>query len=259
LFGLICAYDKVNIKKLIRAEKTIMVPHGKRRILALGFASLAFLFFFSASSMATSFPVVVGTGDSFDVDFNGFVGSPSGVIPGLTSAATFSGFTFTFDSVNSLTQVTFSFDLTNNSSSLITGSRVSGLGFFTTPNVNGTGNTVSGVFDNVTVSGNMPNGIGVVEFCFSDVNCSGGASGGVTIGNTGTGLASLYFTGNISSLSFDNIYVRYQDITGVAGISSASGAGTPGGDPGPDVPEPSTLVLLGAGVLGLAAWKRMKG
>jgi len=186
-------------------------------------------------------PITATAGSSFVVDYDGFGGNPVHTILGLTSQVTFSNFTFTNQASYNRTRVTFQAHIENTSGGPVTGSRVSGMGFKTTPDIlRSAPNSVSGVFDNVTTNGNMPNGIGRVEFCFSDVNCAGGGGGGVTLGNEGTAYATLYFRNTgITSLTFDELYVRYQSITGVRHITSASG--------GPVVPEPAAYVVLSAG------------
>ncbi|HWR15594.1 MAG TPA: cistern family PEP-CTERM protein [Terriglobales bacterium] len=177
---------------------------------------------------------------------------PLTVVNGITAQVTFSNFVFTYDGVNDKTNLTFSMSIYNNSTF---DSRVATVGFNTTPTIMSTGNTVTGVYDTVDVSGNFPYGIGTVEFCFSDVNCAGGASGGVTKGNTGTAAASLFFAGDISSVAFDNIYLKYQSVNIPGVMTDGSLGGVPGdGPPPPRLPEPAGLALLGAGMTGLA-WR----
>lgn len=193
-------------------------------------------------------PINATTGSDFTVDYNGFDTSAQTPIAGLTAQARFYNFGFAANGGNTL--VTFSIDLTNNSSAPITGSRVSGMGFDTTPNIVNSGlNSVSGVFDTVSIGGNVPNGVGTVEFCFSDVNCAGGGGGGVTKGNTGTANASILLSGSVTSFVFDGLFVRYQSITGVPGLSSASGAA---------VPEPGFYGALALGLSGLMLALRRK-
>jgi hypothetical protein len=116
------------------------------------------------------------------------------------------------------------------------------------------------------LSSTYPNGIGSVDVCFKDAStgsCAGGGGGGLDIGQTGSGTFALGFSSPVSSLTLSDFYVRYQSISGVPGISSASGAGTlssttsssstSGGTP---VPEPGMLGLFGAGVIGLAFVRR---
>ncbi len=65
--------------------------------------------------------------------------------------------------------------------------------------------------------------------CFKDAKtgaCSGGGSGGLTTGQTGTGTFTLNFSQPLSELTLSDFFVRYQSITGAGNVTSASGAGT---------------------------------
>ena len=130
-------------------------------------------------------------------------------------------------------------------------SRVSTLGFNTTPDLSFAGSFVDGIYA-VIEGGNVPNQ-GVVDFCFTDVNCAGGGDGGVDIGDTATGSAWLIFAGEFSEISFDDFTVRYQSVTCVDGFTgicpnSASGSAI--------VPEPDLLALLAIGLIGIGVSRR---
>jgi len=110
----------------------------------------------------------------------------------------------------------------------------------------------------VVNTGNQPN-VGTVEFCFTTVNCAGGASGGVTQGNTAGGSATIYFAGSISQFDIDQLSVRYQSVSCVAGTTSncpgsASGLVENGGE----VPEPGAWVMMSAGLALLGAVRRAR-
>ena len=98
--------------------------------------------------------------------------------------------------------------------------------------------------------------------CFKDAKtgaCSGGGSGGLTTGQTGTGTFTLNFSQPLSELTLSDFFVRYQSITGAGNVTSASGAGTltsSGGSTstssgGTSVPEPGMLGLFGAALIGV--------
>ncbi|MEL0210680.1 MAG: cistern family PEP-CTERM protein, partial [Novosphingobium sp.] len=88
---------------------------------------------------------------------------------------------------------------------------------------------------------------------------------GLLLGESGTGSFTLSFAAPVSALTLSDFYVRYQSISGVPGISSASGSGTMtstsggstgGSTGGTPVPEPGMLGLFGAGLIGLALARR---
>lgn len=207
--------------------------------------------------------ITLGSGDigsSFSLNYDGFSdGTP---ISGLTGSTTFkltgvSGNDYTFD-----------YNVANTSSAPVTDSRISSFAFNTDPTISSANST--GAFSYTTLSSNYPNSIGTVDVCFKDAatgSCAGGASGGLNLGETGTGSFTLSFSAPVSALTLSDFYVRYQSITGVPGISSASGAGTMtttsggstgGSTGGTPVPEPGMLGLLGASLLGLAMARRRK-
>jgi hypothetical protein len=178
--------------------------------------------------------------------FNGII--DGNVQPGLTStlSLTLTG----LDTTSGL--FTFSYNLTNTSGAPLTGSRVSGFGFNSTPDASATGHSVTGAFDTVTLNGNVPQ-LGNFDICVSNGNCAGGASGGPTIGNSGTGTLVLNFADGTSSITLDDFYVRYQSIFG------------PGLDPTGDsgvgvVPEAATwmMMLTGFGAIGYATRRRRR-
>jgi PEP-CTERM motif len=191
-------------------------------------------------------------GQSYTLNFNGFSGST--VIDGLTSLATF---TLTAVTGNSYT---FNYSLTNTTSAPLD-SRLSGFGFNTDPNISGA--TSTGAFSYTTLNSSYPNGIGAIDVCFKDAatgSCSGGGSGGLADGTTGTGSFTLNFSQPLTSLTLSDFYVRYQSIAGAGNITSASGAGTLTGTTttsgGTSVPEPGMLGLFGAALVGVGLMRR---
>lgn len=189
---------------------------------------------------------LISVGDTFTVFYNGVVAG--NVQSGLTAEAVFEVTEI------SGTDWTFTVDVTNTSSSPVTASRVSAIGFDTNPDVNTGGSSVSGVYDTVG-SGSFPQGSGTVEVCFKggvgSNNCAGGGGGGVTIGNTGTFTAMLNFDMVLNALEIDNFVARYQSIdSATLNGDSGVGAGV--------VPIPAAAWLFGSALLGLASIKLRK-
>lgn len=198
-------------------------------------------------------------GQSYSFGFNGFSSGTN--VDGLTAAATF---TLTAVTSNSYT---FSYSLANTTSSPLT-SRVSSFAFNTDPNISSA--TATGAFSYTTLNSSYPNGIGSVDVCFKDARtgaCSGGGSGGISTGATGTGSFTLNFASALTSLTLSDFFVRYQSITGAGGITSASGAGTLTGSSGgtttttsggTQVPEPGVIGLLGGALLAVGLMRRRR-
>lgn len=199
--------------------------------------------------------ITLGTGSigtATTLTYNGY--SSGTTITGLTGSTTF---TLTGISGNNYT---FSYSVANTSTSPITDSRISSFAFNTDPTI--TSATSTGAFSYTTLNSTYPNGIGSVDVCFKDAltaSCAGGGSGGLTIGQTGTGTFTLSFSQPITSLTLSDFYVRYQSITGAGGITSASGSGTISSTSGgTSVPEPGMLGLMSAGLIATALLRRRR-
>ena len=205
---------------------------------------------------AFAIPITATTGSDFTVDYDAIGGSPVVSIDGLSAQVRYYDFNFAYDAIGDVTTVGFDFDVYNNSSLPILTSRISTIGFNTTPNVVLGSSSVSGIFNTVN-DGNVPNQ-GVVELCFTGVNCAGGGRGGVGIGDTLSGLASLSFLGEWDSFDFDNFTVRYQSVSCTDAFVNSGGIcpGSASGSYTTKVPEPGVVGLLAMGLIGIAVARR---
>ncbi|MFS0738192.1 cistern family PEP-CTERM protein [Sphingomonas sp. 1P06PA] len=178
-----------------------------------------------------------------------------GTIGGLAAQTT-----FTLSSIANGV-FTFNYSVDNISHGQVTGSRVSVFGFTTSGAVDSQ-TTVSGAtFDRIGHDSNVANLTGSDDgrVCFraggGGAQCTGGGGDGVAISDDpATGTFSLTYAPGTTSITLDRFFVRYQSITGVPGITSATGSGVFGAA----VPEPASWALMigGFGLTGAALRRR---
>ena len=209
----------------------------------------------TGSGAGTALTTSGTSGGSAVLDFNGFVGSPAGVIAGLTAKLTLSFVSITSNMIGGNT-FNFGYTLDNNASAPVTASRISRFGFDVNPDITSASST--GVYNFADMGGNQPNNVGAVEVCFKDTDnggCTGGP-GGLTLGQSGSGTLSLAFNSNQTAITLSNFFTRYQslDAPGIEG-GSASGQVT---TPSSPVPEPAAwmMMLVGFGAIGFALRKK---
>jgi hypothetical protein len=204
-----------------------------------------------AAAPAQAVAITSGTSftESWDLAISGH--------PDVMATAAFSNFTFL-----SGNQVAFILDVTNTTSNSGTGSysdaRLTSLGWDTSPVATAVADSTS-VFASVT---NQSITSDHVDVCFfSGPNCSGGGNGGLEAANlaglhgdpstTGDFLVILTFGAIVPPLDFDKFFGKFQTSAGsVEGFSTTV-------PPNP-VPEPATLALFGAGLIGLVVLRRRR-
>jgi hypothetical protein len=130
--------------------------------------------------------------------------------------------------------------------------RLSSFGFGITPNLSNVtfSDSVDGGMTNAALAG-IPT-LNQIEVCaFGGPNCSGGGNGGILVGASDTFNLTLtgLFTG-LTSLNFDPLGVKFQTDAGSFEFINGQIPTTQ------LVPEPTSMALLGAGLLGLAALRR---
>jgi hypothetical protein len=218
------------------------------KTIAIAAGTLALSLMLSAPASAATTFTFDTVGDTALIDFNGIV---EGVVDPdldadlLLSLASISGSTFTFD-----------YTLTNNSVGDDAGSKLTAFGFNVDPNFLSASVAPGGTFTTVS-SGNVPGNLPNVEFCLTNVNCSGGkANLGVAVGSPGSGTFSLTFADGTTSVTFSDLYVRYQSLandgSGVGVGGGCVGPACDGGGGGQGVPEPASwaMMILGFGAAG---------
>ncbi|MEG4126801.1 cistern family PEP-CTERM protein [Microcoleus sp. Pol14D5] len=208
----------------------------------LAFAGALGAFATLASAPASAAYLFDEDGDSADIVFNGFAGSPTQTVAGLSS-----NLRLTLISGAQTGVYRFSYALTNTSTTGGANSRVSGFAFNSTPDARLV--ATLGDFSRILLDGSYPNPIGDVEICLTGSNsCSGGGNSGAIHSDPATGIFSLTLDRAAPSVTLNDFFVRYQNLSGL-NVSSALGQ-----DVTTAVPEPGTwlMMILGLGAIGFA-------
>jgi hypothetical protein len=215
---------------------------------ALSLTVVALSVILLAAPASAIFIDAANVGDVYTVQFDGNVSGTT--VAGLTAAADVQVVSYSGG------QLVLDITLANTTNtSLVSSSRVSGMGFDVSTAVKSASTVSGGLFQNAVTGGKLPNGFGGLDVCITDNrnNCSGGGNGGVTVGQSGTTRLALAL-GSSGLVELTNFGVRYQSV----GPNGLSGTGQPGITPG--IPEPGAFLVFaaGAGLVGLTARRRRR-
>jgi hypothetical protein len=169
---------------------------------------------------------------------------------------------------------TFTFTITNTSHITQPGSTstITGIGFDLPPTGNASASGLNGftgmqapslssnfIFSDADL-GNVPHGFNsaVLDFGFITGNSGNFASGSVNDGllpgeSASFTVSGAAFAGFTEEEICNAIFVRFQNVPD-AGGSGGSDVGTPGGE----IPEPTSILLLGSALIGLGGYARRK-
>lgn len=186
-------------------------------------------------------------GKSVSVDYDGSIGGQAIDFMGSSATFTRTGVDDTFHGDTPVPFFNFDYAIANTSS---VQSELSSFAFRTNP-ANYEIGFVDGAFEDFEGASTFPNNIGPVDACFGNFgnpsNC-GTTDTGIYPGDIGFGTFRLAFYDAISSLTFDDFFVRYAQVGGPDNAAVASGRGTvtgvsSGGSP-VEVPEPGMLAIF---------------
>jgi len=214
-------------------------------------AAAALMITMGAASAANAAYVFNTEGQSQTIYFNGFNSAAGGALDADLRAK----LTLTLFDIDANGDFTFSYSFENISTGNDAGaSRLVNFAFNADPNFQSASIVGDGFFNNVR-SGNVVAGQPNVEFCATNGNtCTAGGNPSSTLenGEIGTGMFFLNFASPQTSVSLDNLQVRWISLN-----NGGSGYGVPTGA----VPEPATwmMMIMGFGGLGAMIRRRRTG
>lgn len=223
----------------------------KKTFLAFAAIACAAITSYAAPAKAV---VIAGTGDDFTIDWV-LAANQSDNDGGVTVPGTLSA-TASFDvAIFTSTQIKFNIVFENTTTlpqSTLTQARVTAFGIGVTPNPTSAtfADDADGGFTGGEVQSpnqNFPGGFSNIDVCIKSGTACSGSGGGVDAGGSDSFMLTIFGDFSAGSVVLDPFPIKFQTNLGSLEFGGQI-----------RVPEPTTLMLFGAGLLGLGAIARRR-